>query len=180
MSIATKTGDKGETSLLGGERLKKSDVRLETYGTLDELNASIGVVLAYVSNSSIKEVLSKVQNDLFTIGAGVAALTSKKLEMELPKVTSKHLDYIEESLNSTEESLPKQTEFILPKGTKSSAHLHLARTICRRAERRMADCNEKYPVNSEAMKYLNRLGDLLFLYARKENTDKEEPVKYDS
>ncbi len=179
MSIATKTGDKGETSLLGGERLKKNDIRLETYGTLDELNASIGVALAYIKNEDIKKILNKVQNDLFTIGAEIAALTSKKLDMNVPKISQKHLQIIEENLTITENTLPQQKEFILPKGTKSASHLHLARTICRRAERRLAECNEKHTINPEALGYLNRLGDLLFIYARKENTEKEEPVKYD-
>jgi len=177
MSIATKTGDKGETSLLGGERVRKTDPRIESYGTIDELNASIGVSLSYLKSAEIVQALSKVQNHLFTIGAELAALTANVPD-DLPRLSSKHLLFIEQELTKTEEGLPKQTRFILPKGTKGAAHLHLARTVCRRAERRITECGQKHKINPEVLRYLNRLGDLLFLYARKENPG-DEPVTYD-
>ena len=181
MSIATKTGDKGETSLIGGCRIIKNDIRIETYGTVDELNASIGVALAYAKNKTVVETLSKVQHHLFTIGAEIAALTPKKLDMKLPKTEAMHVEFLDSVLHPTEKSLPQQKEFILPNGTESGAHLHLARTICRRTERTLIACREKYDVNPEAIKYLNRLSDLLFLFARLENLGKvkETGVQYD-
>jgi len=180
MGIATKTGDKGETSLLGGERVKKNDARIRASGTLDELNASIGVALVYVSNDDIRDALHQVQHDLFKAGAELAALTSKKLDMAVPRITDKELSRIENALEHVEHSLPPQSEFILPKGTASAAHLHLARTICRRAERMVALC-EEFNVNPTLLAYLNRLSDLLHLYARLENQGKdvEEVVSYD-
>ncbi len=178
MSIATKTGDKGQTSLLGGERVHKNDVRIETYGTVDELNAAIGVALCYIESPAIKEVLVQVQHDLFTIGAELATL-GVKLEKEFPKTTEEHVHFLDAALTMTEQALPAQKEFILPQGTKAAAHLHLARTICRRAERRTSAC-EKLEPNPEIIRYLNRLSDLLFLFARAENQGKakEEGVKY--
>jgi len=179
MSIATKTGDKGQTSLLGGERVHKNDVRIETYGTVDELNAAVGVALAYVQSSAIKNVLLQVQHDLFTVGAELSSLGTKKLEIELPKITPEHVDFLDEAVKATETALPAQKGFILPNGTPGAVHLHMARTICRRAERRVSACDKLNP-NPEVMKYLNRLSDLLFLFARAENQGKvkEEYVKY--
>lgn len=179
MSIATKTGDKGETSLIGGERLKKNDVRLEAYGTVDELNASIGVALCHIENSAIRNILEQIQHDLFTLGAELASLTQKELTMNIPRVTTEHLQFLDEALKTTEESLPKQKAFILPNGTLGAAQLHFARTICRRAERRAVGC-DMLPINPLIIKYLNRLSDLLFLFARAENQGKipEQEVKY--
>ena len=176
MSIVTKGGDKGETSLLGGQRVAKTDARIEAYGDVDELNASIGVALAYVKNSEAKKTLNKVQNDLFRVGAELSALGTKFTKF--PRITAEHTDKIEKEVYKVEESLPKQRSFILPAGNEAAAHLHLARTICRRTERRAMACNQNYPI-PEVIKYLNRLSDLLFIYARQENKGKDEPVKYD-
>lgn len=177
MSIVTKGGDKGETSLLGGQRVPKNDTRIEAYGTVDELNASIGVALAYAKNSAVKKILHQVLNDLFRIGAELAAIGTKFTK--IPKMTPAHTESIEKEVYRVEAVLPKQRSFILPKGNESATHLHLARTICRRAERRVMMCHEKYPCNPEIIKYLNRLSDLLFIYARLENKGKDEPVSYD-
>ncbi|HLC32537.1 MAG TPA: ATP:cob(I)alamin adenosyltransferase, partial [Candidatus Nanoarchaeia archaeon] len=124
-------------------------------------------------------VLLQVQHDLFTVGAELSALGTKKLEIELPAITSEHVDFLDEALKATETVLPSQKRFILPNGTPGAAHLHMARTICRRAERRVSACDKLNP-NPEVMKYLNRLSDLLFLFARAENQGKvkEEYVKY--
>lgn len=180
MSIATKTGDKGDTSLVGGERVRKTDPRIEAYGTVDELNACIGVALAYMTNSHLKTILTTVQHDLFTIGAELASITSKKLTMDLPRVSNKHLDSLDAELLVLEQQLPAQTSFILPNGTPAASHLHLARTICRRAERRVVECAQQHELNIELLKYLNRLSDYLFLCARKENQGHvaEEKVRY--
>lgn len=174
MSIVTKGGDKGETSLLGGQRVPKTDPRIEAYGTVDELNAAIGVALTYVKNSAAKDILHQVLNDLFRIGAELAAIGTKFTNF--PKISDTHIKVIEEEVYRIENELPKQTTFILPTGTESSAHLHLARAICRRAERRVLALEK---INPEIVKYLNRLSDLLFIYARLENNGKDEAVNYD-
>ncbi len=173
MSIVTKGGDKGETSLLGGQRVSKTDPRIEAYGDVDELNASIGVALTYVKDGNAKDILHQVLNDLFRIGAELAAMGTKFTNF--PKISSSHTNVIEEEVYRIESELPKQTSFILPAGNESATHLHLARAVCRRAERRVLALKE---VNPEIVKYLNRLSDLLFIYARLENK-KDEPVKYD-
>ena len=175
MSIVTKGGDKGETSLLGGQRVPKTDPRIQAYGDVDELNASIGVALAYTKNSAAKKILHQVQNDLFRIGAELAALGTKFTK--LPRITPAHTDTIEKEVYRVEAILPKQKSFILPAGNESAAHLHLARTVCRRAERSAVACGQKYQI-PEIIKYINRLSDLLFIYARLENKGKDEPVKY--
>lgn len=179
MSITTKTGDNGTTSLIGGERISKNDIRIDAYGTVDELNATIGISLGHVQNNETKTCLTQIQHDLFTIGAELSALTQKKLAMNLPAIQEKHITFLENNLYPLEEKLPKQTSFLLPSGTLGAAHLHLARTVCRRAERNCVACSEKYPLNPVLIKYLNRLSDLLFLFARFENqTFGEETVKY--
>lgn len=179
MSISTKTGDRGETSLIGGDRVRKNDLRIEAYGTVDELNALLGVCLNVIESPAIKSVISQVQHDLFTIGAELAALNGKEMTMNLPKLTEEHLAFIDSALETTENALPQQRNFILPKGVPSAAYLHLARTVCRRAERCVAACASHNP-NPNILRYLNRLGDLLFLFARLENKGKapEEAVQY--
>ena len=174
MSIVTKGGDKGETSLLGGQRVPKTDSRIEAYGSVDELNAAIGVALTYAKNDNVKDILHQVLNDLFRIGAELAAVGTKFTNF--PKISETHTNVIEEEVYRVESELPKQTSFILPTGNESAAHLHLARAICRRAERRVLALEK---VNPEIVKYLNRLSDLLFIYARLENDGKDEPVSYD-
>ena len=178
MSIATKTGDKGETSLLGGTRVKKTDIRIEAYGTVDELNSVIGICMNKIHNKEINTTLSKVQNDLFRIGAELSSLGTNT-KINIPKITEKQLKYIEEALIDVETTLPQQKEFILPRGTESSAFLHFSRTICRRAERTVIQCQEKYEVSNLIIQYLNRLSDLLFLFARKENQGNEQRVTYE-
>ncbi len=174
MSIVTKGGDKGETSLLGGQRVPKTDPRIEAYGSVDELNAAIGVALAYAKNDNVKDILHQALNDLFRIGAELAAVGTKFTNF--PKISDAHTNVIEEEVYRVESELPKQKSFILPTGNESAAHLHLARAICRRAERRVLALQQ---VNPEIVKYLNRLSDLLFIYARLENNGKDEPVSYD-
>ncbi len=173
MSIVTKGGDKGETSLLGGQRVPKTDSRIEAYGTVDELNATIGIAQAYSENEEIKKVLHQVMNDLFRIGAELSALGTKFTQF--PKITEEHILAIEKEVYRVESILPKQTSFILPAGNKSSVHLHFARAVCRRAERKTIALSS---ANPDIVKYLNRLSDLLFIYARLENK-KDEPVNYD-
>ncbi len=174
MSIVTKGGDKGETSLLGGQRVPKNDLRIEAYGDVDELNAAIGIALTYAKDKTMKKTLHQVLNDLFRIGAELAALGTRFTKF--PKITEAHTNAIEKEVYRVEAKLPKQRSFILPAGNESATHLHLARAICRRAERRVVALRN---VNPELIKYLNRLSDVLFIYARLENKGKDEAVKYD-
>lgn len=175
MSIVTKGGDKGETSLLGGERVPKTDTRIEVYGSVDELNAAIGVALAYIKDKKAKKMLHQVMNDLFKIGAELAAAGTSFTKF--PKITAEHTSKIEKEVYRVESKLPKQKSFILPAGKKGAAYLHLARAICRRAERRVVALKARTYIDPEIVRYLNRLSDLLFIYARLENK-KDEPVKY--
>jgi len=175
MSIVTKGGDKGETSLLGGERVPKTDPRIDAYGSVDELNAAIGVALAYSKNKNVKKTLTQVMNDLFRIGAELAAIGTKFTK--LPRITPQHTDKIEKEVYRVENKLTKQKSFILPAGNESAAHLHFARAVCRRTERRVVALKNNLILNPEIVRYLNRLSDLLFIYARLENK-KDEPVKY--
>lgn len=173
MSIITKGGDKGETSLLGGKRVPKTDVRIEAYGTVDELNATIGMALCHTKKSTL---LPQTQNDLFKIGAELSAADTQFTNY--PKITQEDADRMEKEVHIIEQALPKQTGFILPRGTQAAAALHLARTVCRRAERAVVECAQQHKIRPELVIYLNRLSDLLFIYARQENS-KDEQVNYD-
>ncbi len=166
--------------MLGGERVKKNDPRVKASGTLDELNAALGVALVHIENDETRDVLHQVQHDLFKAGAEIGALTSNQLTMDIPSIGDKEITRLDKMLEHIEHSLPPQKAFILPKGTAGATHLHLARTICRRAERKVVDC-EEFDVSPNIMRYLNRLGDLLFLFARLENQgkDTEEQVSYE-
>ena len=176
MSIITKGGDSGETSLLGGQRVPKMDPRIEAYGQVDELNSAIGLALNYVKNKKTKKMLIQVMNDLFKVGAELASVgTSYR---NVPKITAEHTDLIEKEIKRVENSLPKQKSFILPLGNPGAAHLHLAKAICRRAERKIVYLRSHLEFNLEIIKYINRLSDLLFIYARLENKGKDVPVKY--
>ncbi|MBW3018819.1 cob(I)yrinic acid a,c-diamide adenosyltransferase [Candidatus Woesearchaeota archaeon] len=166
--IATKKGDKGETDVKG-ERLKKHSPRISSIGAVDELNAVIGIARNYVKKASINDVLKQVQNDLFTIQADLA----KEDKKTPPELT----EFLDKAIEAIEPTLPKQTKFILPSGNLPATYLQFARTVCRRAERNCFKLNEYDPINPEILKYLNRLSDLLHLFARAEN-DKEEEVKY--
>lgn len=194
MSIATKAGDKGTSSLIGGVRVRKDDPRIEAYGTVDELNAVVGLCLNYATASEVIVTLNQVQHHLFSVGAELASLGTPN---ETTKIKHSHVEFLEEALYKVESSLPQQKHFILPNGTKAASYLHLARTICRRAERRAVVCanigagavgsnqiknQAQNQVNSELVRYLNRLSDLLFLFARLENNQancQEEKVKYE-
>ncbi len=175
MKIYTKTGDKGETGLFGGERVKKDHVRLEAYGTIDELNSVLGFAGALAANSpkiesSFTDSLKKIQNDLFDIGALLATpqrsqLTAKSLQF----IEEKDILFLESWIDRSEASLPPLKTFILPGGSDLGASLHVARTVCRRAERcvvRMRLALGEETVEENVIQYLNRLSDLLFVLAR--------------
>lgn len=165
--IYTKTGDQGETGLFGGERVKKDHPRIVAYGSVDELNAVLGLVRAVLKKGELDPILEKIQNDLFLIGSHLATPRPEKLAsrgaMELsPEV----ITFLEQSIDHLEESLPPLREFILPGGTESASRLHLARTVCRRAERETISLAKSEEVESFIIIYLNRLSDLLFVMAR--------------
>jgi cob(I)alamin adenosyltransferase len=168
MKIYTRTGDAGETSLLGGKRVSKSSVRVDAYGEVDELNASLGVARAESTPPAIQAMLTAIQRDLFSMSAlladpgGNPSSTKVALGDGDVKELERHIDRVETLL-------PKLDHFILPRGSKASAILHQARAICRRAERRLVSLARSETVPPSAIPYLNRLSDLLFVMARLEN-----------
>lgn len=168
MRIYTKTGDRGETSFYGGVRVSKDDLRIESLGSIDELNAVIGVTLCFVEDEKIRFLLHKIQDDLFTLGADVA---STNLNADLPKIKSEHVADLEKAIDTIEAHLILQKSFILPGGTTASSFLHLSRTIARRAERILVKVSEQYSLNSLVLCYINRLSDLFFILARKANNE---------
>lgn len=167
-SLSTTGGDNGKTSLFGGKRVSKSDVRLHAYGTVDEMNAIIGVILAEGDLSEeLHEQLHEVQKDLFCLGADLATPTEKV--QRVVRIELGDVRRIEQWGAALEQGLPAMQNFILPGGQRSAALLHQARTICRRAERWMVHLNEEEPINDQALIYVNRLSDYLFLLSRMAN-----------
>ena len=164
MSVYTRFGDKGKTSLYGGKTVSKGDIRVEAYGNLDELNSFLGIVLIHLKDKEIKDKLIKIQNDLFEIGSCVSSL-STSTHKELGIYLKKRVLEFEKEIDIVTKKLPELENFILP-GGKTGAYLHFARVIARRAERRIVALAEKERVLEEILIYLNRLSDLLFTYAR--------------
>ena len=163
MSIYTRFGDKGKTSLYGGKTVSKGSLRVDAYGSLDELNSAIGIVLTEVKESLIKKELLTIQNDLFEIGASLASSIENKT---LEEYLDKRVKDFEKQIDSQSAELPELMNFILPGGGKGSSFLHLARTVCRRAERRITELSEEEEVTKNTLVYINRLSDLLFTFAR--------------
>ena len=169
--IYTKTGDKGETSLYGGTRVSKAAARVESYGTLDELNAFIGLAKAEISDEKVLSQLQKIQFDLFTVGSEAATPTDKlilangKNRLDL-MISEKEILELEHWMDDLDAELEPLQFFILPSGGKAAASIHVCRTVCRRAERAMVYLNETEEVRPELIKYLNRLSDYLFILAR--------------
>lgn len=179
--IYTRTGDTGQTSLLGGTRVSKSDPRLDTYGTVDELNAHLGVTRAFVHHlrgqenlaqfcQETEERLQDIQSQLFNIGSHLAC-EKDKFRQNLPHITEQHILNLEQYMDSMTSSLPELRSFILPGGTVVAAQLHIARTVCRRAERHMISLDSVDPL---LVRYINRLSDYLFVLARYANHQQGE------
>ena len=162
--IYTRGGDGGETSLVDGTRLPKHAPRIETYGTVDETNATIGLARLHTSGDA-DDMLSRIQNDLFDLGADLATPHTDQMEGAL-RIDQAQVDRLEQEIDSMNESLEPLNSFVLPGGSPASAHLHLARTICRRAERDAIAVAEQTEINPIAIKYLNRLSDHLFVLGR--------------
>jgi cob(I)alamin adenosyltransferase len=176
MKIYTKKGDSGETALFGGERVPKDDLRLEAYGTVDELNSIIGIVLAETANKETVEILTQVQNDLFTLGSDLASpLDKENKNFVIPRTNKDKIEKLETFIDSIEYKLPELRSFILPGGCKSASFLQLARTVCRRGERRVVSLAKKVDIGPNPVVYLNRLSDLLFVLSRFENLSSNHP-----
>ena len=179
MKIYTKTGDEGTTGLLGGTRVPKSNLRIEAYGTVDELNSYIGLLRDQAVNAHRKDLLKTIQDRLFTIGADLATAPGKDKVVK-PDLVDADIALLEGEMDQMEESLPALTSFILPGGHQAVSFAHLARCVCRRAERIAVALNEVESVAPIVLKYLNRLSDFLFVLGRKmaQELDAEE-VKWE-
>ncbi len=179
MKIYTKTGDKGKTSLFGGTRVEKYNLRIEAYGTIDELNSHIGLLRDQeIANNDVKNLL-KIQNELFTLGSMLATpkdkekLKNGKDRLAIPKITDNEIQFLETEMDKMNENLPVMTHFILPGGHATVSFCHIARCVCRRAERLVVKLSTSEEIELDTIKYLNRLSDYLFVLARKLTRDKQ-------
>lgn len=168
MKIYTRTGDDGSTSLFSGERVSKSSLRVEVYGTVDELNSHLGLARASSAHPQIETYLTTLQNQLFVAGADLAT-TAESSRARIVRIQGQDAIWLETEIDSMTATLPALRSFILPGGTLTAGHLHVARTICRRAERQAILLSHQEPISSEMLVYLNRLSDFLFTLARFEN-----------
>ncbi len=177
MKIYTKTGDKGETSLFGGTRVPKHHIRIESYGTVDELNSYIGLLRDQQVDETTSHMLVEIQDRLFTIGSILATdpeknkLKNGKDRLNIPKISEEDIQKLEQSIDKMNEELPEMTHFILPGGHQSVSFCHIARCVCRRAERLSTALYDMEPFEELVLQYLNRLSDYLFVLARKLSKD---------
>ncbi len=165
MKIYTKTGDQGSTSLFGGQRLPKSDLRIETYGTIDELNSFLGLLRDQPVNANRKEILIEIQDRLFTIGS-ILATEPGNTKVKIPALSESDVVFLEKEIDKMDEQLPMMKFFVLPGGHESVSIGHVVRTVCRRAERLVISLHALNPVEVLVIKYLNRLSDYLFMLCR--------------
>jgi cob(I)alamin adenosyltransferase len=163
--IYTKTGDKGTTALFGGRRLPKHDLRIEAYGTVDELNVYVGLVRDVTQDEAIRNLLKDIQDRLFTVGATLA--TDPEKQLSTPDLHSSDIEVLEKAMDDMDTELPALKNFILPGGHTTVSYCHLARVVCRRAERLAVALNEAEGVDEMVLKYLNRLSDYFFVLSRK-------------
>jgi len=177
MKVYTKTGDKGTTALFGGTRVPKYHLRIDSYGTVDELNSYIGLIRDQDINPHYKDVLIDIQDKLFTVGAILATdpekaiLKNGKERLNIPKVSEEEIVLLENEIDTMETELPPMTHFVLPGGHTTVSYCHIARCVCRRAERLATELNDSEPTDLMVLKYLNRLSDYLFVLARKLSFD---------
>lgn len=169
MKIYTKTGDRGETGLFGGARVSKASLRVSAYGDVDELNSVLGVLRAHTRDAERLSQLQRIQSDLFTLGAELAKNPHKDVELGMALVSEPDIERLERGIDALDAVLSPLKTFILPGGSMAAAFLHVARTVCRRAERAVVLLAQSEPVRAEVIRYLNRLSDLLFTLARAEN-----------
>ena len=185
MKIYTKTGDNGTTSLFGGTRVPKHHIRINSYGTIDELNSWLGLIRDQQIIPHSAEMLTLIQNKLFTVGAILATEPEKALlkdgkqRLNIPKIGDADIELLEKEMDQMDEKLPPMTHFILPGGHSTVSYCHIARTVCRRAERMATLLHEQEPFDDEVLTYLNRLSDYLFVLARKLSYDlKAKEIKW--
>lgn len=185
MKIYTKTGDQGTTALFGGTRVPKHHIRIESYGTIDELNSHLGLVRDQQIDARSKEILIHIQDKLFTVGAILATdpekatLKSGKERLNIPKISQEDIQLLETEMDRMDGELPPMTHFILPGGHSTVSYCHIARCVCRRAERLATLLHETAPFDEAVLQYLNRLSDYLFVLARKLSKDLQaEEIKW--
>lgn len=178
-SIYTKTGDKGTTSLVGGTRVEKSHIRLEAYGTIDELNSFIGLLDCKITDPEDHKVLSFIQHKLFTVGSYLATETEAIPPKAASIIHDKDITLLEQQMDTIDSGLPKINRFILPGGSESSSIANICRTVCRRAERRIYTVKEHFPIEDNISKFVNRLSDYFFLLSRKENQKQGREIFWD-
>ena len=169
MKIYTKTGDDGETGLFGGARVSKASLRVEAYGEVDELNSAIGWARLSVEDAELDGLLNQVQNDLFEVGAELGSTAERKEKSVMPLIEEAQVERLERGIDRYEEGPPPLENFVLPGGSESASRFHLARCICRRAERSIVALSSQEPVRGEVLRYVNRLSDLMFTLARYAN-----------
>jgi cob(I)alamin adenosyltransferase len=167
--VYTKSGDQGKTQLIGGDKVSKSSERIDCYGTIDELNATIGMCISGLDGSGGQDLLVskllRIQNELFNVGTQLATPDEQRRKT-MPDITEAHIARLEEEMDALNEELPELRSFVLPGGSAASAAFHLARTVCRRAERVVVSLAETADVDARHMMYLNRLSDALFVFGR--------------
>jgi len=179
--VYTRSGDDGSTSLGGGQRVPKDSPRIEAYGTVDELNSQIGVALALGLNATIASALRSIQNDLFHLGSDLCVLEEDKGKRPGPRIEARHVEALEKLIDRLSEELPALENFVLPGGAQGAAALHVARTVCRRAERLLVALGRVEAIGAFTVRYINRLSDALFVMARYENRKRNVPdVLWDS
>lgn len=179
--IYTKTGDKGKTSLIGGTRVEKYNIRLEAYGTIDELNSHVGLLWVYTPSDRDKAFLLKMQNKLFDVGSHLATDLSKVELHKTSIILPEEIKEVELYIDEMDNQLPALKSFILPGGSIASSQAHICRTICRRAERRILELSESTPISPEVLAYVNRLSDFFFVLSRKLNKDEgKEEILWDT
>jgi len=167
--IYTRRGDDGSTGLFGGPRVRKDDLRVVAYGDVDELNSALGMAREDLPEGDLRSLIDSFQSELFDLGAELATPDAAQAPKEVPRVSSQSVARLEREIDRLTEELPPMKNFILPGGSRSGAVLHFCRTVCRRAERKVVELADSTPVSAEALAYLNRLSDLLFVMARAAN-----------
>jgi cob(I)alamin adenosyltransferase len=185
MKIYTKTGDKGTTALFGGTRVPKHHIRIESYGTIDELNSWLGLIRDQDIDVQSKKVVTQIQDKLFTVGAILATdpdkvtLKNGKERLNIPKINADDIELLETEMDAMEAKLPQMTHFILPGGHTTVSYCHIARTVCRRAERMASLLHENEAFDERVLMYINRLSDYLFVLARKLSSNLQaEEIKW--
>lgn len=180
-NVYTRTGDEGTTSLVGGTRVAKTHARLEAYGTVDELNAQLGLLATYLSDQHHRAFVIGIQNKLFSVGSYLATDQDKVQLKEASIIPDEYVTQIEQEIDSIDSSLPPLRAFVIPGGGRAAAVCHVCRTVCRRAERRILTLSESYTISLNLLAYLNRISDYLFVLSRQLNlSEKSEEIFWDN